>query len=163
MSKITDHLFIGSLDDAFNDEFLDSNAITCIVNVASELNIPERIRHQYLWLGVDDDSEKDDITSILPKTIDYIKSKINSGHNALIHCLEGKSRSVCVGLAYLSLTECIDPLNAIKKIQLSRACANPWPRYLEQTILYITTLMEEDDGYYNEVDYCLEDGSIEDY
>lgn len=66
MSKITDHLFIGSLDDAFNDEFLDSNGITCIVNVASELNIPERVRHQYLWLGVDDDSETDDITRILP-------------------------------------------------------------------------------------------------
>lgn len=163
MSKITDHLFIGSLDDAFNDEFLDSNGITCIVNVASELNIPERVRHQYLWLGVDDDSETDDITRILPKTLNYITSNIDSGRKVLIHCLEGKSRSVCVGLAYLSLVQCIDPLNALRKVQASRPCAIPWPRYFEQTTSYITMLMEDNDGYYNDIDYCLEDGSIEDY
>jgi protein-tyrosine phosphatase len=136
MSKVFDNIYVGSLEDAYNYDIICN--VTHILNVADELILLDRVDHKYLKFGVNDDDEYEDITRIFDSCINWIHEAINvDGGSVLIHCLEGKSRSVCVSIAYLC-TKCNfnfeDSLNHITSM---RPCIDIFPLYLEQTIHYI--------------------------
>src|SRR5437899_224538 len=120
MTEIYKNLYIGSLEDAFDENIIKN--VHSILNVAKELNIPERVNHNYLHLGINDDDYTEDITTILPKSLEFIHQNISNG--VLIHCLEGKSRSVCVALIYLkiyekkNISEMITYISSIREIDI---------------------------------------------
>jgi protein-tyrosine phosphatase len=99
MTQLTDNLFVGSLDDAFDDRILSK--VTHILNVAAEIDIRHRLHHNYYRVRINDDDENDDVRFVLDECVEYIHEAISQGGKVLVHCLEGVSRSVCVCIAYL--------------------------------------------------------------
>jgi protein-tyrosine phosphatase len=136
MSKILNNIYVGSLEDAYNYDIICN--VTHILNVADELILLNRVDHKYLKFGVNDDDEHEDITRIFDNCINWIDDAINVyGGSVLIHCLEGKSRSVCVCLSYMCIKCSFTIENALNHIKTARSCIDIFPLYLEQTIRYI--------------------------
>lgn len=136
MTKVCDNFFVGSLADAYNQELLQSNKITHILNVASEINIVERVNHKYAKYGVDDDCDQADISNIMKDALSFVKCAIEEGGTVLVHCLEGKSRSVCVAIAYIVLLIGINFDECVEYIKRERPQVDIFPLYLAQTREY---------------------------
>ena len=131
MSKILDNLYVAGLDETFKDESLKSH-VTHFLNVASEIEISERIGHVYYKIGINDDDNKCDIRTILRQCIEWISKAIENGGIVCVHCLEGKSRSVCVCISYLCCSLGWDFDTPLNWLRSKRACIDIWPLYLDQ-------------------------------
>jgi dual specificity phosphatase 12 len=136
MSMILENLYVSGLEEAYKDEHLKSN-VSHFLNVASELMIVTRVDHGYKKIGIKDDDINSDIRSILLDCINWIDDIIKEGGSVCIHCLEGKSRSVCVCIAYLCCKQNWDFNEAYQLIRTQRPSIDIYPRYLEQLRMYI--------------------------
>lgn len=136
MSKITDNLYIAGFEETYKDTHLKTK-VTHFLNVASEIMISSRANHEYKKIGISDDDPNSDIRDILPKCIEHIDYVINELHGSIcVHCLEGKSRSVCVCLAYLCCVEKWNLDDAVELIKKRRPCIDIFPLYLTQVYTY---------------------------
>jgi protein-tyrosine phosphatase len=136
MSMILENLYVSGLEEAYKDEHLKSN-VSHFLNVASELMIVTRVDHGYKKIGIKDDDINSDIRSILLDCINWIDDVIKEGGSVCIHCLEGKSRSVCVCIAYLCCKQNWDFIEAYQLIRTQRPCIDVYPIYFEQLRMYI--------------------------
>lgn len=137
MSKILDNLYVAGVDETYHDEQLKSH-VTHFLNVASELMIKERVDYGYKKIGIKDDDRNSDIRSILLDCINWIDSVIEEGGSVCVHCLEGKSRSVCVCIAYLCCKMNWEFEDAYEWVKQQRPCIDIFPLYFEQLRMYIT-------------------------
>jgi protein-tyrosine phosphatase len=125
-------LAFGSVDDAFDDVlFRDWNVQACI-NVAEELDLCPRVACQSYKQGVRDDDDTEDILRLLPDTLAIISRHHTLGQAVFVHCLEGKSRSVCVVLAYLSSRCGMTIDEALKRVTIANTKIDVYPKYLQQ-------------------------------
>ncbi|KAL6066864.1 hypothetical protein QOT17_009225 [Balamuthia mandrillaris] len=130
-------LWVGSVEEAFDETVLRN--VTHIVNVASELVIKQRADHKYFWRGVGDDDPEGNITTILEPCAGFIEEALREGTEGgresavLVHCLEGKSRSVCVVLYYICtrLRRMYDAEEVLKHVKERRSVVDI---YWQQTI-----------------------------
>lgn len=100
MSQISRNLYIGSLRDAENRDFLFTSGITHIVNLSGFPNsYPEDF--EYLKIDIPDEPNQN-IARYFPTTDMFIYKAISNGGIVLIHCYAGISRSASVLIAYLS-------------------------------------------------------------
>lgn len=136
MTKILDNLYVASLEETYKDEVLKSQ-VSHLLNVASELMITFRVDHGYKKIGINDDDINSDIRSILLDSINWIDDVISQGGSVCVHCLEGKSRSVCVCIAYLCCKLKWDFNEAYEWIKLQRPCIDIFPLYFQQLRMYI--------------------------
>jgi protein-tyrosine phosphatase len=134
MSQITPNLFVGSLHESFDSDFLDANGITHILNVAEEIDIVERVGRTYRKISITDDDMSADINLILDQCMEFITLAHGSKGVVMVHCLEGISRSVCVCLAYVIKILEWDSATALNDIRSFRNQIDPFPLYLEQTM-----------------------------
>lgn len=126
-------LFIGSVKDAFDFYTLGKNQIRTVINVADELVFSERPGFVYIKHGVRDDCDMEDIRRILPACIHDIHTALSVSPNVLVHCLEGKSRSVCVIIAYFVCVMGYDWESALELVTDLHPKADIYHVYLEQT------------------------------
>lgn len=136
MTEVTPGVFVGSLDEAFDRRLLEESEITHILNVASEVDIKERVNRVYLKVAVDDDSPDANMANIMDECLTFIQSGLADGGKVLVHCLEGKSRSVCVVLAHMMSAgiNCWD--ECLEHIRCIRPHIDIYPLYLLQTRQY---------------------------
>jgi len=121
-------LWVGDVEDAFDATALSLAGVRTVLNVASELNFAGRLGVVYEKAGI----PGSDIQSILPRCLHVIQR----GGPTLVHCLEGKSRSVCVALAYLCLVQHLDWnawTRAVQHLAGLRSQMDVFPLYLAQT------------------------------
>lgn len=137
MSHILGSIFVGSLDEAY-DEGVKSQ-VTHVLNVAEELCLLDRVDHVYKKIGVEDDDETEDIRRILVECVAWIEAAVAEGGKVLVHCLEGKSRSVCVCIAYLCKSLGYTFEDAYELVLKKRACVDVFPLYLEQLEDFLET------------------------
>ncbi len=130
------NLLIGSVEESFNHKILDAFGITHILNNASELNICSRIDRVYVKHGIPDDCDEGDIRSIMDSSIAFISNAQANCGVVMVHCLEGKSRSVCVVLAYMVCKLHWDFNTALSYIKTLRPLIDPFPIYIVQTKKY---------------------------
>lgn len=135
MTAVTKNIYLGSLDDAF-DEHVKCQ-VSHMLNVAEELNLLDRVDHIYTKIAVVDDDMTVDIRIIFDECIRFIDCALESGGSILIHCLEGKSRSVCVCLVYLCIRYGMHLNKALQIVKEKRPCIDIFPLYLEQLSLYL--------------------------
>lgn len=141
MSLIIPNLLVGSVDEAFDQSLLHHFKVSSILNVASELNFKERVDLCYHKIGIDDDSFTSNIQDILPCCLAIMQNEIQKeGGTLLVHCLEGKSRSICVVLAYLVIYTHLDWDDGLSCIKEKRPLIDVFPLYLEQTKSYCESL-----------------------
>lgn len=136
MSKVIDNLYVAGVEETYKNEALKSQ-VTHFLNVASELDIHTRVDHGYRKIAINDDDINCDIRSILLDCINYIDTIINNCGIVCVHCLEGKSRSVCVCIAYLCCKLEWDFDEAVKWIQQQRPQVDIYPLYLQQLRMFI--------------------------
>jgi protein-tyrosine phosphatase len=127
MTEIFNNLYVASIEEAFDENIIKN--VKSILNVASDLNIPERAEHNYLWCGIEDDTSTDNMLYIVEPCLEFIHKNIDKG--VLIHCLEGKSRSVCIAILYLKLYQKINIDDSICLLKTKRNI-DIYPLYLEQ-------------------------------
>jgi len=137
MTSVAPRLLVGSVDDAFDTQLLSRYNVTSILNVASELHFCERLGLRYYKVGIDDDCHKSDVRTILPQCIEIIHENMKQDDDGkmLIHCLEGKSRSVCVALAYM-MKLYPDWNSNLQHLKDVRPTIDIFPLYLEQTKIF---------------------------
>lgn len=140
MSQILDNLYIAGLEETYKDEQLKSQ-VSHFLNVASELMITCRVDHGYKKIGINDDDINSDIRSILLDCTNWIDDVVSKGGSVCVYCLEGKSRSVCVCIAYLCCKKNWDFNKAYEWIELQRPCIDIFPLYLQQLKMYINDML----------------------
>jgi protein-tyrosine phosphatase len=133
MAAVLGDLVVCGFEESFDSRVLEENRVTHILNVASECASTGRLGLAYLELGVPDDCPDADIRDVLPGCLRFIGDAVAGGGAVMVHCLEGRSRSVCVALAYMTAALGWDFDAALARVRSERPTADPWPRYLEQT------------------------------
>lgn len=137
MSKILDNLYVAGVDETYEDKHLKSK-VSHFLNVASELMITSRVDHEYKKIGINDDDINSDIRSILLDCINWIDDVLSNGGSVCVHCLEGKSRSVSVCIAYLCCKQNWNFQEAYEWIKSQRPIIDIYPLYYQQLKMYIT-------------------------
>lgn len=132
MSKILSHLYVGTVEESFEDHKCE-----CILNVASELDLINRLNKDYKKISIADDDPNEDITKIIPECLEYIETNIKQNKKVFVHCLEGKSRSICIIIAYLCIKCYLTFDQAIELVKKRSSHYDPYPNYLNQVKDYI--------------------------
>lgn len=131
-SAVTSCLFIGgalAARSVYTLQYLGITHILCLCTNEigqSETQFPDQFEYKNLSVF---DSEDFNITTIFEEACDFIDCVEQKGQKILVHCFEGKSRSVTVVLAYLMLR---------KKYTLSKA----W-----QTLKRVHRRAQPNDGF----------------
>lgn len=99
MSHIIDFLYIGSIDNANDQDFLIKNNIKTVINLTFDMKNTEYDYIKYYYVPVQDNPFQPmlHVFSITNKIINDNKQY----GNILVHCYVGKSRSVSCVIAYL--------------------------------------------------------------
>lgn len=126
-TEILPNLWLGSLDDALNKDFIIKNQINCIFNCTINkpfINNPQII-HKYRVPIKDDNSneEKYLLFCLLDDIIETIKLHYIARDNILIHCFAGKQRSVGCIIGFLIKYGNIKLDKAIELVQNKRPIA----------------------------------------
>ena len=123
--EIIDKIYIGSYLNAKNFQELECNNIKYILNCASECKNLFEDKIKYLKLDIKDQNDFP-IENYFDKGIQFIKDSLNNNDgNILIHCMEGKSRSTTLLMAYLIKYQNENTNSAYKIIKSKRQLTMP--------------------------------------
>lgn len=100
ISKIVDYLYLGDYESSQNNDLLQTNKITFIINLSNAEIYNKYNNIQYIDIHIEDDRTRD-IKQYFMICIDIIKECVNNNKNILIHCMNGVSRSVSIIISYL--------------------------------------------------------------
>ncbi|PHH88648.1 hypothetical protein CDD83_7266 [Cordyceps sp. RAO-2017] len=109
-------LYLGGMNHALNDELLTENAICAVISIHppdllawDEKDSSYGLRRygsegcpvqHHLMVPLEDNSNSN-LIDYFDNTYHFIRKHLNSGHNILVHCKSGRSRSVAVVIAFL--------------------------------------------------------------
>jgi Dual specificity phosphatase, catalytic domain len=110
------HIYLGGMSHALNDELLGEKAIRAVITIHprdllawDERDASYGLRRyctdgcpvQYHLMVPLEDSSNSNLIDHFDDTYDFIHEHLKKGHNILIHCKSGRSRSVAVLIAYM--------------------------------------------------------------
>ena len=137
--RVSNGLYVGSLDAATNLGALRERGITHLLTAAAELSQPWPEEFTRLHVSVRDD-ETEDLTPHFDKCSDFIDGARKGGGGVLVHCLAGASRSVAVVCAYMMRSAeppgALSAADALRHVQEARPWANPNPAFRRQLEAY---------------------------
>lgn len=145
------HLYVGGFKSSLNISFLKEHSIGLIVNAAYLLdrlyppstkiyqefekrrNSKDLEHIEELFVNWLDDPKQVIKSSILKDILNKINDCIfEKGHSCLVHCAQGKSRSVAIAISFIALSENISIDNALENVQRYRKMADPNPGFIDQ-------------------------------
>ena len=97
---IEEHIYLGDVDAANSTEMLRAMDIKCVLSVFNENleNHYPNITYKLIWV---DDFYLEEIMTHFPEANEYIGNAQRVGHNVLVHCHMGVSRSATIVIAFL--------------------------------------------------------------
>lgn len=116
--EIEPGLWIGSLADSKDREFVDSEGIRLIVNCT--YNLPRHFKGEVAYVTVPVRDNRIDVPKMsrhLPEAVAAIQKHRRRGDPVLIHCFAGISRSATVCAAYLMAEKDLTVPEAIQYIR----------------------------------------------
>ena len=125
-------LYLGSASSV-NTEVIVHLGITLVVSLLDHsFKLPEGSHCEHLLINVAD-SYKASLGSVLTRGLPVIDSSVKSGGKVLVHCHEGKSRSVSLVVACLmSRGEFMSVEDALGFVKARRWCARPNEGFVAQ-------------------------------
>lgn len=123
-------VYVSSLDESYE---ACPPEVTHVLNVASEVHVPDRVGKTYAKIAIEDDDPTGDIAAILDPCVEFVSNAIASGGTVLVHCFFGMSRSACVCLAYRCLLTGEAFADALRDLRASRPIVEPFDPYAAQT------------------------------
>lgn len=135
MSLIVDNLIVASFEESFDEDLLASHKVTHVLNVASECEVCNEGRQNLIYAkhAIGDDDADASMIDILSACMSFL----DGANVTIVHCLEGKSRSVCVVLAYMCLRLGWQWDDALAHVRGVRPCISPFPKYLRETRAFV--------------------------
>ena len=136
VSAITERLSVGDLRVIFPLGSQFTHVISCV-----EFDVPSlSVKHLQLRLR---DTPKDSraLAMSFEKAISFYKAAVEQNKEAkvLVHCVEGKSRSVAVAVAILlALDEFESVQSALNHVRKMRSVANPIPEFVRELDRFAT-------------------------
>ena len=137
MDEIVKGIYLGNYRAGYNKEELDKHNIKYIINITDKIECPfDDIK--YLYIPIRDKYSCSSKTSYYIirnylKAFDFINNALDNGHNILIMCARGHSRSASIVLFYLiykyhlSYIEALLYIKHIRPKALNRPlCMNKW-------------------------------------
>ena len=125
ITEIINNIFIGSYLNAKNWNELEKNNIKYILNCATECKNIFEDKIKYLKLDIKDHNDFP-IQDFFDKGIQFIQESVNNNDgNILIHCMEGKSRSTTLLMAYLIKYKNENTNSAYKIVKSKRQLTMP--------------------------------------
>ncbi len=134
MSQIKDYLYLGSLNDSNNKDFLTNNNIKTIINVTYN---HENIKYDNIkYYKIETlDNENQPILYVINEVINIINKNKKDG-NILVHCYIGKSRSATCVIAYLMKEYNMTLEKSFIYTKEKREIVNPNHGFMNQLIKY---------------------------
>ena len=126
VNEICKGLFVSDYTTALDKEFFDKNNIKAVVNCTTNVkNKFEKSGVIYFNVELEDDLQPHSIkkmTKILPEAVGFVSKhyKPRVKCNVLIHCIEGKQRSLAVCLSWLIHTNRVESVKHGKSYILSK-------------------------------------------
>jgi protein-tyrosine phosphatase len=134
MTEIVDGLFLGSSLNARDFEWLSSNHITHILNMAKELpmHFPDRFEYKKVP-AMDEETCK--ICKYFPEIVEFIDQGLRQGR-VLVHCMMGISRSATAIILYLMVRKDMSSSSARKFVKQKSSLVNPNRGFITQLVNY---------------------------
>lgn len=125
--RVTRGLYVGSVVDSANIDFMRRHDISFVVNCTRDL--PFKFPTQdHLRLAVDDAyAETLRLFNLWKTAVPRISRAIDAGKNVLVHCLVGQQRSQATVAALLMYREGISAAQAVERCRKAKSDAF-WPR-----------------------------------
>ena len=98
--EVIPHLYLGHVINASNYYQLKEFGIDCIVNVTLEHSNYFKDYFDYYNIEIRDEIDAS-FDSEFKKCLEYIKDQIDNNKKVIVHCNQGRSRSVAVIIGYL--------------------------------------------------------------
>lgn len=143
-TKILDSgLWVGNICSAFDKNGLDENGISTVVSAiyGAKSSFPFDYHYERANLR---DVENEDLISEIESILPIIHQNLEEGKGVLVHCMEGRSRSVSICIAYMVryLGYTVD--SSLRFIKEKRSCINPNQGYLDQLYDYQDSLLTKE-------------------
>ncbi|GMH39416.1 hypothetical protein BSKO_07314 [Bryopsis sp. KO-2023] len=133
--EICDYLFVGSAVTSQACHTLKHKGITHIVNSTQDVEFPEE-KWGFTGIRVSiRDTEDQDIGSHFDEVHEFIVSAKEKGGRVLVHCHEGKSRSVSLILAHLMKSNNWTLKAAMDHVKLHRPEASPNSGFMDRLLV----------------------------
>ncbi len=129
MNQITEHVWIGNVEDAAGGDALKAAGITKVLNCAFEIivNYPAESGITGIKFGMTDDMNNPPHIKML--AVETLKGLIRNGDKVLVHCAVGASRSVYVVTRALAEIEDKTYGQKFKEVQEKRPIAMYGPLF----------------------------------
>jgi len=127
MDKVVDGLFIGDVRAAQDLELLQQHNVTRVINVTCEVpHFYEDCGIKYFRVPLDDDiSSKEAMKTALEDDNLWAFLCSSEANSTLVHCVQGKSRSATIVIAYLMKKQNMSFEEASKWLKTKRRIVSP--------------------------------------
>lgn len=149
ITQVSDRLWVSNIAVAWLPSELDARNITHVVCTTQfgEAAVFYPDRYNYCVVNIQDVPEAD-IEAQFDRAVSFIiKALEHPDHSVLVHCNQGKSRSVITAAAYLVRAKGRTPLQAIEDIRAVRPHACPNPGFIRQLAQYHLSLKKQPDVF----------------
>ncbi|KAG8433959.1 hypothetical protein GDO86_012352 [Hymenochirus boettgeri] len=140
VTRILPHLYLGSQNDVMNQEVINQNGITHVLNVSHSCPQPVFIPDNHFLRIPISDSYCEKILPWLSAAVEFIEKVELVNGKVLVHCLAGISRSAAVAIAYImrSMGLCLD--DAYRFVKEKRPTISPNFNFLGQLLEFEMSL-----------------------
>ena len=148
ISQITDFLFfLGSYEGTCHTIHEFGYVINCAKECDHHENLPDDVGYKKVELN---DSTSQGMYDLFDEMVELLDSCSKDGIKTIIHCYEGKSRSVTFVLAYLMKMEGMKLKEAFEFVKERRSIILPNVSFMQQLgryeeTLYGTSLFDQED------------------
>jgi len=135
-SRVRPNLFVSGSSSA-NESILRDLRIDAVLNAGAHdarldaVFFPGVDDDRYLYLDFEDDLAVA-LSPYIARAIPFLQAAVQAGRRVLVHCHEGRSRSVSLVVAYLMVTEHLGLDEALKSVRLARPIAQPNLSFMRQ-------------------------------
>lgn len=128
---IQDFLYLGSNESARNKKLLDVLQISCVLNMADELENAFPNDFEYKKCGVNDTIQGSNFHDFFLAALEFIDNANASGKRVFVHCAMGISRSPAIVIAWLMKHNKWSVGEARSFVKQQRRCIQPNPGFVE--------------------------------
>ena len=148
IDKVIDHLYIGNIYTALNEDILKEHNIQAVVNCTTDIPFLECdfIKDGYRCALEDDKSEEqmENMLDLFDHILDIIKTHIDNNENVFVHCRAGVQRSASIVVAYLMKYNKINLEKATTYLKTIRHCIfNPQTNFIKPLTTFENRIIEK--------------------
>ena len=149
--EIIDGLYLGNLETSNNQEYLESQNITVILNLCETANKQfPNIEYHHIPVA---DEQTENIFKHFPEFYTIINEALSNNKKVLVHCFAGVSRSSTAVISYIMKSQMISLKDAYFAVRKKKRNISPNKGFWNQLCVYEMELLHVRQPSYSCVDY----------